>query len=77
VIADRLKTARSVSSGLEAKIALVGEVAKEGGLGQSRALGDLRGGRGVVSPFGEQLDGRLQQSAARVWLPSAHATILL
>ena len=60
----------------EQHFALVGEVAEERPLGQSRALGDLGDGRLVESAFGVELERRLLQATARVGLPPTHVRIV-
>ena len=56
----------------EQHLALVGEVPEERSLGQPGPLGDL-GDRGLLEPaLAVELQRRLLEPAARVWLPSAH-----
>ena len=57
----------------EQHLALVGEVAEERSLGQSRALGDLRDGGFLEALLGVELDRRLREPAAAVWFPTDHA----
>ena len=61
----------------EQDLALVGEITEEGSLGEPGATRDL-GDRGLFVPaLHVQLEGRLRQPALRVWLPSAHALMVV
>ncbi len=61
----------------EQDLALVGEVPEERPLREPRPLGDLRH-RGLLEPaLAVQSEGGLLEPAARVWLPSTHAPIVV
>jgi hypothetical protein len=60
----------------EQHLALVGEVAEEGPLGEPRALGDVGHGRLVEAALAVQLHGGLLEPLARVGFPSGHETTL-
>ena len=62
---------------VEQDLALVGEVPEERSLRQTRPPGDLRH-RGLVEPaLDVELQGGLLKPAARVRLPTDHASIIV
>ena len=60
----------------EQHLALVGEVAEEGALGQAGTIGDLGDGRLLVTAFGVELERGLLEAAGRIWQPSTHGPII-
>ena len=61
----------------EQHLALVGEVAEEGALGEPGPLGDLGDGGLLEAVLDVELQRRLREPAACVRLPSAHVAILV
>jgi hypothetical protein len=56
------------------QFSLVGKMPEERAFRNARALGNLRHGRGIISLFDEEIDGRHNKPFSRSWFPSRHSS---